>query len=174
MCLGLESSFNNIETDPAHSVTREMFKTRLQQMLKIIRQKRKHITRDNNKPLTISDEIRTLFLSSSESNQHKMIAMLAFDYKNAQVSMLPCHLCKCVIMVPKSKRPESIFCEGCKKIRRSTDDISSLLEHNLLPLWKRNDEFQYELPEELIGLTLGEKLCIQKYQGNTYDTFNFC
>ena len=164
VCLGLQSSFNNFETDPAHSNSTKILKSRISHMKKSLRMKKIHLERENNTILEISDEIRTLFNTSSENDQHKMLAMLSFDYKNTQISMKPCHTCKCIVMIPSGQNPQTIFCKGCKKLDKQ-ENIEFLVKENLLPLWKSNNEWQYEQPMELMDLTLGEKLCIQKYQG---------
>ena len=166
VCLGIETSFNNREKDPCNSATKNMFQERIKKMLQSIRTKRQHIARDNNKVLEISAAVKSLFYSSSENDQHKMLSMLAFDYRNAQISIYPCQTCGCIVMTSE-KVPQSttIFCRGCKKLGKAVE-FKSLIDDNLLPLWKENEIWQYKQPSELIGLTLGEKLCIQKYQGN--------
>ena len=166
VCLGIETSFNNREKDPCSSASKKMFQQRIKKMLLTIRTKRQHIARDNNKVLEISEAVKSLFYSSSENDQHKMLSMLAFDYKNAQISIYPCQTCGCIVMTSeKVPQPTTIFCRGCKKLSK-TVEFTSLVNDNLLPLWKENEIWQYKQPSELIGLTLGEKLCIQKYQGN--------
>ncbi len=167
VCFGLKSSFNNLETDPAHSTTMNIFNSRISKMKKSIRLKKKHLERDNNKELQISKEIQSLFSISYEKDQHKILAMLQFDYKNLQISMKPCRTCKCVVMIPSGQNPDTIVCTGCKKLDKETN-IDLFLKNNLLPLWKNNNKWQFEQPEELIDLTLGEKLCIQKYQGKIF------
>ena len=166
ICLGIETSFNNREKDPCMCASKKMFQQRIKKMLLTIRTKRQHIAQDNNKVLEISEAVKSLFYSSSENDQHKMLSMLAFDYKNAQISIYPCQTCGCIVMTSE-KVPQSTptFCRGCKKLGK-TVEFKSLIDDNLLPLWKENEIWQYKQPSELIGLTLGEKLCIQKYQGN--------
>jgi len=166
ICLGIETSFNNREKDPCMCASEKMFQQRIKKMLLTIRTKRQHIAQDNNKVLEISEAVKSLFYSSSENDQHKMLSMLAFDYKNAQISIYPCQTCGCIVMTSeKVPKPTTIFCRGCKKLSK-TVEFKSLVHDNLLPLWKENEKWQYKQPSELIGLTLGEKLCIQKYQGN--------
>ena len=133
-------------------------------MKKLIRIKKQHPERDNNKELQMLEGIQSLFNISYKKDQHKILAMLQFDYKNLQISMKPC---KCVVMIPSGQNPDTIVCTGCKKLDKETN-IDLLLKNNLLPLWKNNNKWQFEQPEELIDLTLGEKLCIQKYQGKIF------
>lgn len=176
VCLGLESSYNDIFKDPAFSTNRNDLNLKMEVMKTRIKSKEIHKTRDNNKKLQISKCIQTLFESSFEIDQHKMLAMLSFDYKNAQIAMVPCKKCNCMIMTSGNNNPAKLLCMGCSKLKKN-QNINFLIEKNYLPVWKMNEKWQFELPSQLCNLTLGEKLCIQKYQGkknvqNSYRCLN--
>ena len=147
------------ELDPFLASTLSDYKTRKQKMKNKIRS-----DGCRKKPIIeVSEYIEKQFLSSSQVKQRRILSMLQFDCKNAQIEWFHCGVCMGRFLEEKYRN--GTVCKKCLQRKDSKDGRRNhLLKNNYLPVWKDDDDvIRYDIPSQLQELTLGEKLIIQKY-----------
>ena len=113
--------------------------------------------------ITVTNHIRNTFVHSCEKKQREILSVLEFDFKNAQVSWLKCGWCKSTFLRKTRTNKTQTLCDHCHKDKKAKRSEKDLLTNNYLPIWMKDEKIQYDVPPDLKGLTLGEKLLIQKY-----------
>jgi len=157
---GMPNHFGDKERDPFLALNigdfRERKKTMKQCFTSLSRREKTPI-------LEVSGYIKHLFQTSSQVKQRRILSMLQFDCKNAQIGWFCCDVCMGRFLGEKHQNGK--ICKKCLQSKHAKDQRHyHLLKNNYLPVWKDdNDEIRYDIPSQLKGLTLGEKLIIQKY-----------
>ena len=115
--------------------------------------------------VNVSSHIKEMFYGSSETDQRRILSMLEFDVKNAKIDWRTCGICRKTYLytLGYNKKKNKKICVECSKAKHGEAEHGKLLTGNYLPVWYDEEgKVQYHVPLELQGLTLGEKLLIQK------------
>ena len=162
-----EMTFCNRKTDPIYAETKKEFKSLMKKF------KKKVLNSSRRKDATVlnfNNSILIEFLNANENGQHKILSMLQFEYLNSCIGWKECDKCNTVHMINTAmdKCKRGLPCGATCKYKHHKTKISSeqLLEKQKKedPIWiDENGQVQFELPNELKGLHLSEKLLIQRY-----------
>ena len=101
------------------------------------------------------------FLGVDEQEQHKLSVMMGFEGAMLRLMHRHCTRCHKVSLYgwPDDKKA---VCARCAK-QLTTETERDEIIRNAFPIWTDDDgTIHYELPSELIGLTIAEQLLIQK------------
>ena len=118
-------------------------------------------TLQSHQSLNREEELKFNFVSEEEFIQ----VTKEFDKLNETLVYRRCTACRQVkldlqVEMVCFQNNHHLLCSSCRNY--SLVDIKQL--HQSLPVWwDDNDQIQFQLPEELIGLREGKKLMIQKY-----------
>lgn len=154
---GLSHSFGNPNSDPFLAKDYQEFGKRKRKLVQQIKDAAKTIKTIIN----VSQYIENKFQQSSEHDQREILSFLEFDCKNQGIHWFKCKICQSCVMLTKKQDKRTIQCKTCSKSRCNE---KLLLDDNRLPIWKcRDGKIHYNIPSELQGLSLGEKLLIQQY-----------
>ena len=150
---GKNEYFMNIATDPLISTgKRESYRR-----LNIMETSFKEIQKKRAPIVSISDETRRLFSKSSRIRQNEILQMIIFEARNLSIDKRRCTICRGTNIFNKLDEKKPTKCNNCKKLKRTKKDYE-----RMLPIWKDKDgNEQYNLPPELQGLTVTEKMLIQ-------------
>ena len=154
---GLPHLFGDNEKDPFLAKDATDFKKRKEKFHNNVRHAKRKI-------IEVSHHVRDNFNRSCENEQRRILSMLEFDCKNAMVHWFECEICKSKFLFNEKKIANRRRCDTCSTSaakHRSQEEY--LLKNNFLPVWKLDGKIQYHVPSELQGLSLGEKLLIQRY-----------
>ena len=136
--------------------------SKVDDIIKLSLQKRSTVT-----AIVVSDEVTTKFLSSNCKRQKEILATVIFEFKNKNINLHTCVSCfgdimdtACPTETVHDARCRTTRCEYCKKHNHNR---KKNVAENMLPYWSdQNGEKQFTIPQQLLGLTFGEKLLIQK------------
>lgn len=164
--LGISPSFNDPQNDPVFSTSLEKYKSKLEERIRASCTK---VKQTRNPFLDVNDSIvQSLILASCQNKQQEILCILRFEARDRSLKWLHCKQCHQMYMmylidengVHNTRLANKTTCEECKKSQKTKKkQQQSPPPYEMNPIWIDADgNTQYNLPRQLQGLTLAEKL----------------
>jgi hypothetical protein len=173
---GCDPVFNKICLDPMYSFDIKDYNGRMKKLRRAVQSKKSLI----REALPISAGVKEQFYSAQRAEQKRILTILEFEFKMFSLKFKKCDICKTTSLRHVIDDGKSTICTKCKnlKLKSKQDKTQYYIEKNMLPVWyDSTGKIHYELPDELLGLTHGEKMLLQRiavlcpvvhiYQGST-------
>jgi hypothetical protein len=160
VCHGCETFFDDRVFDPMHSLNIEEYNVRMKRMSRAILEKK-----GKNCTLPLSEGVMEYFYSCKKSEKRQLLVILQFEFKMYSVKQQKCSICQTKTLGHLFDSQNSQLCVKCQnlKFKSHKEKVDSYIENNMLPIWyDEQGVIHYELPEQLIGLTHGEKMLLQR------------
>ena len=150
---GKNDFFEDNKKDPLCASNVKDFKKRMNLFTK-------ELDQEKTKPfISISESVRHEFFQSHDLRQNEILQTLAFEARNMSLRCSDCRVCKGRYIKNKFNDMGRLcnHCEEKNKIERETKKANA-------PTWTdENGKIHFELPTELMNMTIAEKLLIQKF-----------
>lgn len=161
-CHGCETYFDDRVLDPMYASNMKEYNVRMKRMSRAIVEKKMSAS----SVLPVSQEVKDFFYSCKKSEQRQLLAILQFEFKMYSVKQHKCSICQTKTLGHLFDTKSNIdVCVKCQtlKFKTNKEKTQSYIDKNMLPIWYDDDGLiHYELPDELIGLTHGEKMLLQR------------
>lgn len=145
--------FLDVTNDPLLSTEkRESYRR-----LKVMEQELKELKKGRDCIIQVSDETRRLFRISCRLRQREILQMIVFEARNISLEQNKCSICRGLFTYNSLDESKRSKCKTCEIKKRTRREVSKMY-----PIWiDENGRERYDLPKELQGLTITEKMLIQ-------------
>ena len=161
--VGVSHTFGNRTTDPMMAVNQTDTILRYNNLDSSVKEAESRMKDLLNKRcrLSVSEEVQSVFNAGVTQKQQEILSTLDFEFRSKNLTYVRCPACSSdTLQLKPDNRACSLKCDDCSKNKHTQ---AHFIKENMLPLWySKNGKMHFDVPEELQGLTFGEKLLIQK------------